>query len=260
MNNVKLLFNFDKEVVITMKHNNTLVAQARQQSNQCNICQISHMCLTARLDKTILSHMNQLQFKGHLLKPGQHLYWQGDQLNSLYLIRSGILKSYTILEDGREYIMGFHLPPDLFGWEGIVDGFPPRVSVVALDHSNICEIPLSTLERLVREIPQINAQLLRMVSKRVAAANQALLRCSAQQRVANFIVQLALQYRQLGYPEDVCNLMMTQQDIANYLRMTPETICRIIRRLVKDSILQVTRKKIFILDFKKLEEYAKPGH
>ncbi|EJS90711.1 fumarate/nitrate reduction transcriptional regulator, partial [Pasteurella multocida subsp. multocida str. Anand1_cattle] len=41
------------------------------------------------------------------------LFKAGDPLNSLYAIRSGTIKTYTISETGEEQITSFQLPGDL---------------------------------------------------------------------------------------------------------------------------------------------------
>jgi CRP-like cAMP-binding protein len=46
---------------------------------------------------------------------GEELFKAGDELKSLYAIRSGTIKSYTITEQGDEQITAFHLAGDLVG-------------------------------------------------------------------------------------------------------------------------------------------------
>ncbi len=50
-----------------------------------------------------------------LFRKGQTLFKAGDELKSLYAIRSGTIKSYTITEQGDEQITGFHLAGDSGG-------------------------------------------------------------------------------------------------------------------------------------------------
>lgn len=223
--------------------------------NKCKHCSVAEICLPAKLKKSSSKLINRLDLKARILKPGEHLFRQGDLINCLYAIRSGILKSYTTLEDGREYIMGFHLPPDLFGWEAI-DQNQLSVSVIALDYSNICEIPLEQLEQLTREIPEITTQLLQMVSQRIRNDNVALLRASAEQRVAKFILELNSHYTALGFPYYLCKLTMTHQDIANYLRIAPETISRTFHNLQEKGIIGISRKDIYLNDMNQLKKIA----
>lgn len=232
------------------------IVTSSRTNNKCKSCRISDRCLPGQIDKKILKQLPQLSFKSHILEPGQHLFRQGDLLDCLYTIRSGLLKSYTIQEDGREYTMGFHLPPDLFGWEAI-DKNQLSVSVIAIESSNICEIPINQLDDLFREIPKISSQMLQLVSQRIHHDNTAMLRASAEQRVAHFLLQLANRYTQLGYPYYLCKLMMTHQDIANYLRIAPETISRIFHSFKAKGMITISRKSIYLNEMEKLEAIAR---
>lgn len=62
-------------------------------------------------------------------------------MKSLYAIRSGTIKSYTITEQGDEQITGFHLAGDLVGFDAIGSGHHPSFAQ-ALETSMVCEIPL----------------------------------------------------------------------------------------------------------------------
>lgn len=224
-------------------------------NNKCKHCRIASLCIPAKLDKKTLKQLDHLEFKSRLLKPGEHLCHQGEHTDKLYAINSGLLKSYTTKKDGQEYVMGFHLPPDLFGWEGI-DDKQLTVSVVAIEHSNICEIPIGRITDYIKEIPGLEKQLFHLVSRRIHKDNQALLRTSAEQRVSNFLLQLTANYTQLGFPYYMCKILMTHQDIANYLRIAPETISRIFKSLQNRGLIQVTRKAIYLTDLDTLKQIA----
>lgn len=227
-------------------------------TNKCKRCRISGLCISATIDKTKLKELNQLRFTSRTLNPGEILCHQGQLHHHLYAVRSGILKSYITQADGIEFVMGFHLPPDIFGWEGI-DTEHLSTTIVALDHCNVCEIPLDQWEQLVGEIPEIGIQLLRLISQKIRFDNQKALKTTAEQRVANFLLQLSSFYRKLGYPDYLCQLPMTHQDIANYLRITPETISRTFRQLQQKEAIRLSKsskRKLYIKDFEKLKNIA----
>lgn len=223
--------------------------------NKCKHCRISHLCLTANIQKKLLKQYEQFAFKSRLLEPGEHLIRQGERRTALYAIRSGILKSFTTSESGKDYVMGFHLPPDLFGWEAISEK-TSTVSTVALDHTNVCEIPLTQLLELIRTVPEMELQFLQLVSQRIHRGNMGLLRTTVEQRVASFLLRLAENYTMLGYPYYLCKMLMTHQDIANFLRIAPETISRSLKSLQQRKIISVTKQNIYLNDIQTLRELA----
>lgn len=217
-------------------------------SNTCYSCPHAGICLpSSRSRINPLNILDALEFSSRLLKRGEHLCYQGQHSDSLYIIRAGILKSSITKKNGEEFIMGFYLPPDLFGWEGIDEG-QRSVSITALDQSNICIIPTEKMFVLTQQMPMLGNQLLQMVSRRIQQDNTALLRTSAQQRVATFLLQLASRYQQLGFPKHSLQLSMTHQDIANYLHITPYTISRIFHELEYKKMIQIEKHRVRLLD------------
>ncbi len=230
----------------------------RRFTNQGKSCRIANLCLSANIDKATLKELDQLRFTSRTLNPGEILCRQGQLQDHLYAVRSGMLKSYITQSEGREFVMGFHLPPDIFGWEGI-DAEHLSTTIVALDHCNVCEIPLDHWEQLISEIPGLGVQLLRLVSQKIRFDNHRTIKTTVEQRVANFLLQLMTLYRKLGYPEYLCKLPMTHQDIANYLRIAPETISRSFRQLQQKGAIRLSKsskRKLYIKDFEKLEKIA----
>jgi len=226
--------------------------------NKCDNCRISKLCIPAKIDEDKLKTLDQLHFISRTLNPGEILCHQGQLQDNLYALRSGILKSYVTQSDGREFVMGFHLPPDIFGWEGI-DPEHLTTNIVALEHSNVCEIPLKRWEKLVSQIPELGTQILRLVSQKIRFENNKMLKTTAEQRVANFLLQLSAFYQRLDYPDYLCKLPMTHQDIANYLRIAPETISRTFRQLHKKEAIRLSKtskRKLYIKDFEKLKAIA----
>ena len=216
-------------------------------TNLCHACMHARICLPSHASINQSPLFDTLQFSARLLKRGEHLCYQGQHSDNLYIIRTGILKSSITKQNGEEFVMGFYLPPDLFGWEGI-DESHRSVSITALDQSNICIIPTEKMFHLTEQIPALGTQLLQMVSRRIQQDNTALLRTSAQQRVATFLLQLESRYQKLGFPKHSLQLIMTHQDIANYLRITPCTISRIFHELENKKIIKMDKHNVRLLD------------
>ena len=221
----------------------------------CNTCAHAPVCLD------LPNHYNQLQekFQSVLhtkqIKPGQHLCHQGQPSPNLFILKSGLLKSYVTKANGQEFVMSFVLPSDLFGWEGF-DKPRHAISVVALTESHVCMIESEKIFEITQYHPSFTQKLLRMISRRVHHDNIALLRTSAVQRVSTFLLQLTARYRDLGYPSDRCQLLMSQQDIANYLRINPSTISRTLHDLQNSGIIEIDKNSVLLNDIPQLRKLA----
>ncbi len=221
--------------------------------NLCQRCPRAPVCLP--------SHTNlstSFEFASRQLKRGEHLFYQGQASRHLYILRSGALKSYTTKQNGDEFVMGFYFPPDLFGWEAI-DDQQRSISIVALDQSDICLIPTDKLFILTQQLPALGNRLLQMINRRIQQDNVALLRTTAQQRIATFLLQLASRYQELGFSKKMLQLLMTHHDIANYLRITPSTISRIFHQWEKEKLITIKNHMIELVDASNIQMISENG-
>lgn len=126
-------------------------------------CSISQLCIPFTLNEHELDQLDNIIERKKPIQKGQTLFKAGDELKSLYAIRSGTIKSYTITEQGDEQITGFHLAGDLVGFDAIGSGHHPSFAQ-ALETSMVCEIPFETLDDLSGKMPNLRQQMMRLMS------------------------------------------------------------------------------------------------
>lgn len=63
--------------------------------------------------------LDEIVKRGRPLKKGEFLFRQGDAFDSVYAVRSGALKTFSLSDGGEEQITGFHLPSELVGLSGM---------------------------------------------------------------------------------------------------------------------------------------------
>ncbi|MFT4561828.1 MAG: CRP/FNR family transcriptional regulator [Gammaproteobacteria bacterium] len=188
----------------------------------------------------------------------QHLFLQGDVLNSLYFIRSGSAKSIVSTRAGNERIVGFHFPGDLIGFDGITIG-RHQSTTIALDTSGVCRVPLSKLKSESVLNMELWDEVLRSVANDVAEKqNYGLLlgQKSVHARFASFLCYLSSKYASRGCSGAEFNLSMSRQDIANYLSMAVETLSRLIGDFQNKGLVEVERRYVRINDVRALNEIS----
>jgi CRP/FNR family transcriptional regulator len=193
------------------------------------------------------------------LKKGEHLFNAGEDFSSIYAIRSGSIKSYVINEEGEEHVIGFKMPGDLVGFNGI-NGHHYKNSAKALETCSVCEIPFTQLEELGHKIPGLSHHLMEIMSKEIQDEHYKVAMCSkmtAEARLASLVHTLSMRFAERGYSPNEFNLSMSRNDIANMLGMAVETVSRLFTHFQEDGILEVERKHIRILDQNKLHSIIK---
>lgn len=237
-------------------------AGRRVQSGGCAIhcqdCSISQLCIPFTLNEHELDQLDNIIERKKPIQKSQVLFKAGDSLNSIYAIRSGTIKSYTISESGEEQITSFHLPGDLVGFDAITQMQHPSFAQ-ALETAMVCEIPYDILDDLSGKMPKLRQQILRLMSNEIKSDQEMILllsKMSAEEKLAAFLHNLSQRYAARGFSAREFRLTMTRGDIGNYLGLTIETISRLLGRFQKSGMITVQGKYITINQMDVLADMA----
>ena len=221
-----------------------------QLRNACSACSLRELCLPAGLDPDELTQVDRMVNRRQPVKRGDYLYRAGAELRSLYAIRTGFMKTCVLYEDGREQVAGFHMMGDLMGLDAISSN-RHMCDAVALEDSEVCEIPFSVLERLSREIPSLLSHFNRIMSREIVRDYGVMLLLGsmrAEERLAAFLLNLSQRFAARGYSPLEFHLRMTREEIGSYLGLKLETISRVLSHFQDEGLIVVRNKRIRITD------------
>jgi CRP/FNR family transcriptional regulator len=221
----------------------------------CVNCALSELCVPVGLDQKDMERLDQLVDRQQPLPANAHLCRVGERFSTLYAVRSGCFKSYRMDREGRERVLAFHLPGELMGLDAIYPGVY-QSNIVALDVGGVCALPYNDLSHLAAQIPRLQEQIFRLLSKDLSAYAWLGGDHSAEERVAGFLLDLSNRYRERGYSDRAFNLAMPRRDIANYLRLATETVSRVITRFEREGLIRTERREVQLLDLEGLNQRA----
>ena len=202
-----------------------------------------------------LEKLESIVKRSSALQKGEVLYREGDEFRGIYAVRSGLVKVFATADDGEEQIVGFFLPGEMLGLDAI-ETQVHACSAVALETSSYCSVPFSELSEVCKEIPELQNQLFRIMSRELSSENQMLLtlgKKNSEEKVATFLLTISTRFHLLGYSANEFKLTMSRQEIGNYLGITFETVSRVFGRLQRNGIINVNRKVIKIIDMTALK-------
>ncbi|MFK5893901.1 MAG: fumarate/nitrate reduction transcriptional regulator Fnr [Pseudomonadota bacterium] len=220
----------------------------------CKKCSLRQLCLPKLIDMADIKRLDDIVERKRPLKKGEGLFRQGKRFKSIYVVRSGSLKTFTSGINGKEQIMGIHLPGELLGFDALSDG-RYHSTAKALEVSNLCELRFDKVEKLSHKLPSLQRQLLSLMSKEIANEYQTILflgKKTAEERLATYLLSLSQRFKQRGFSPYEFHLSMSRSDIANYLNLAVETVSRMFTHFQKDKIIRCDKKKISILNMDKL--------
>jgi CRP/FNR family transcriptional regulator len=232
---------------------NSNVVSITHLRQSCRSCSLRDLCLPLGLEADDMEKLEDIVHSRGPIRPGEHLFREGDGFHALYAVKTGALKTYTIDNQGREHVLGFHLGGELVGLDGIHSG-RNRCNAVALQTASVCALPFSRLEQLTREVSGLQAQILRLMSREISASAQLATEHSADERLAGFLLGLSRRFQRRGLVPHMITLPMPRRDIASHLRLATETVSRLFARFQEEGIVAVRRRDVEILDFPALEK------
>ena len=221
----------------------------------CSDCRLSDLCLPYGLQINQVEQLVTIIKNKWPLRVDDLLYSQDDKCRSLYAVKSGSFRSFIVNSEGVEQTIGFYLPGELMGLDALLHG-KYSCSAVALETGSVCELPLSRLNELCLEMPGLQQQMMRILSKEIASDHDQILllgHSSAKKRMATFLLMLSRRYGALGFSKTEFKLSMCRQDIANFLGLSNETISRQLTELSKAGIIIVKQRGIQIIDLNLLQ-------
>ncbi len=218
----------------------------------CKNCSLSSLCLPVGLDSAEMKRLDKIIHKQKVVQKGELLVREDQEFSGLFAVHSGSLKAYQSTPLGRDKIIGFYLPGELFGFDAI---YPQKYTLTlqALELSSVCELPFAKLLGLASELPPLQSQLFSLMSQQINVDYVVNRQASAEQNIAAFLLNLSQRYQRRGLSATKFVLSMPRQDIANYLGLATETISRILTRFQENNLIHVERRQIELLDLRQLQ-------
>ncbi|MBF0260666.1 MAG: helix-turn-helix domain-containing protein [Magnetococcales bacterium] len=168
----------------------------------------------------------------------------------IYAVKSGSFKSFSHQDPSGDQILGFSLPGELIGLDALHSS-QYGYSTVALEASSVCWLPFEHLDVLGERMAFFQEQVIRILVDQVRHDHhQTLLvgRRTAEERLGAFLLNLSDRYRRHGFEGEAFRLPMLQNDMANYLGLSMETVSRTLRGFREQEVVSIQGKRLRILN------------
>lgn len=217
---------------------------------------LGHVCIPIGMAAADVQQLDQLVQERVRLSKGATLFTLQDTLDATYSVRYGSVK--TQIEDaaGHRQIIGFHLPGEIIGLDGMLQGHHVSTAI-AMEDTEVCVIRLSQFDQIAAQLPSLQHQMRRLMSRELARSYQTLASLGglqSDQRLAAFLLNLSQRYAALGYSSTAFVLRMTREEIGNFLGLTLETTSRLFSRLARENLIAIRQREVELLDIPALQK------
>ena len=227
----------------------------------CSTCSLRELCLPVGLRPDEFEQLDTVIKQSHRLKKGEFLFRSGESFHSLYAIRTGFFKTTVASQDGRDQVTGFVMSGELIGMDGICT-HSHSCDAVALEDSEVCELPFGHMEALSKEIPSIQTHFFRLMSREIVRDQGVMLllgNMRAEERIAAFLLNLSQRLHHRGFAANDFILRMSREEIGSYLGLKLETVSRTLSRFHQEGLILVEHKHIRLLKPELLSQMVSGG-
>ncbi len=188
-------------------------------------------------------------------KKGGSIFNEGDPGNGFYVVKEGRIKIFKISSEGKEQILHVFGPGEPFGEAPVFEGrqFPAHAEALA---DTVCIFfPRKAFTDLISKNPSLAMNMLGVLSRRLrrfAALVEDLSLKEVPGRLAAYLLYLS----KTESDSIELSLDVAKGQLAGMLGTIPETLSRILGRLVKQGYIEAVGPKIRIVDLQGLKDLA----
>ncbi len=183
------------------------------------------------------------------------IYLPGDTADAVFLLVSGRIKICHLTADGKQSILAFVKPGELFGELAIFDFGSREEYAEAAEPSTVMKIPCTEIRMLMRQQPDFSSSIATLIGlrrRRIERRLKNLLFLSNRDRLSRVLLELAEEY---GVPTSKgtrLRINLSHQDLANVIGSTRETVTVILGEWQAEGVLRLGRRKIVLLEPQRL--------
>jgi CRP/FNR family transcriptional regulator len=193
------------------------------------------------------------------VREGAVLFHEGAPTDSLFVVRSGSLKSVKFSEDGYNQVIAFAGPGEVMGFESLHRGVH-RNSALAMELSTVFALPVRGLDSRRQQSPALDMALQMAISRQLDGAGdiaELMAAVAADVRLARFLLWMSQRFTASGHSPLRFQLRMCRRDVASLLGVAHETVSRSFSNLAAEGLIRVLNRDITILDRVRLMDKAR---
>jgi len=193
--------------------------------------------------------------KARTFTRGTPIYLPLDGTNAVFLLASGRVKICHLTPEGKQSILAFIEPGELFGELALFDVGPRDEYAEAAEKSTIVQIPGEVMRQTMESHAAVTLGVTKLIGlrrRRIERRLKNLLFLSNRDRLTHLLLELAEQY---GMPESgglKLRIQLSHQDLANVIGSTRETVTVVLGEMQSEGLLSIGRRRIVILDLGQL--------
>lgn len=183
------------------------------------------------------------------------IYLPADHADSVLLLASGRVKIGSFTEEGKQTILAFIEPGEVFGELSLLGTKEREEYAETVEKSTVILIPGDAMQQLLVQNPSVTLGVTKLYGlrrQRVERRLKYLLFRSNRERLVHLLLELAEQYGKQTAEGVQLGIKLSHQDLASIIGSTRETVTVVLGELQNEGRLELGRRKIILTDMPQL--------
>ena len=208
-------------------------------------------------DKETLGNQHSLA----IFKKGQFLFKEGEKPRGLVCLASGKVKVFKEGVGGRGQILRMIRQQGFIGYKALFSDVPWSVSAIAIEDSAICIFEKSFFLKILKKNPDLAIKFIKVIVDELGFSNNRTVSLTQKHIRGRLAESLLILRDTYGFEADAktIRISMSREDIANLSNMTTSNAIRTLANLASEGIVEITGRRISILDNTSLEHISELG-
>ena len=177
------------------------------------------------------------------------IYLPGDVADGVLLLSEGRVRICDSTPEGKQLILAFIEPGELFGELSLIDQQPREERAEAALASTVILISGDAIQRVLQSVPALSLGITKLIGfrrRRIERRLKTLLFRSNRERLVHLLLELAEQYGSVRADGILIDIRLSHQDLANIIGSTRETVTVTLGELQGEGMIRIARQSIVL--------------
>jgi len=187
------------------------------------------------------------------VKKGELIFKEGDPVNGIFFIESGMVKVHKRWGADKELILRFANEHAILGHRALGGDGIYSISATAIQPSIVSYVSVDFFEATLKVNTAFAYKLLEFIASELRVSERKmrnLAHMPVKGRVADALISLKNQFGETV--QGFINVDLSRQDLASFSGATYETVFRVINELIQEGLLKLSGKSIGIANYEQL--------
>lgn len=224
--------------------------------SKCEQCIVREFSSLKALNKEELLKMADCK-TSYTIKKGEPIFEEGESVNGIFCVKDGVCKLSKLSANGKDQIVKLAKSGELLGQRSLISDEPANLSAVAIEDMEVCFIPKSEIMNFFNQNNQFSMNVMRNICGDLKEADDhmvSMAQKSVKERLAETLLYLEDTFGKNS--DGSLHIQLSREELAGMIGTATESCIRLLSELNKSGLVDLSGKKITILDRNKLKRMA----